>query len=153
MRQGTKRNVTKRIPVMEEKYTPFMWLADLTVNKKPWLDHTEDQIKTWSTVLMNKIIGTNPLYVEAVNYIQKYISILPPKEVYLYYQNILPKSNIYFPFKKAKKSNNKLIELYSKYSNISIEEVSELYQILGKKEVILDLQKYGLTEKEIQKLI
>ena len=138
---------------MEEKYTPFMWLADLTVKKKPWSDHADDQNKTWSTVLMNKIIGTNPDYVEAVNYIQKYVSILPPKEVYTYYQNILPKANVYFPFKKSKKQNNKLIELYSKYSGVSLEESTELYYILGKKEVIHELEKYGLTEKEIQKLI
>ncbi len=136
---------------MDNKYTPFTWLEFLTVNKKPWESHADEDKKTWSTVLMNKIIGTNPQYVEFVNYIQKYISILPPKQVYLYYQNILPNKKVYFPFKKPKKIDTKLIEQYAKYTGSSIAEATELCSILGKKELVRELERYGLTDKEISK--
>jgi hypothetical protein len=96
----------------------------------------------------------NPDYIELVNEIQ----ILPPtnkKQIYSIYREYIPKNNKWSKYVKSssKEFDKDLILQLKKHFNVSIREIKDYLKILDKKEVQSILNKQGLEEKEIKKLL
>lgn len=142
--------------------TLFDHISGLTDKKTPWSQLSEMDRKSFSPYMINRFLSMNPDMIEFVNELQKYtIGILAPKEVYNLYLEILPKKKMFLKYIKGdskEKYSEKLIEYVSKYYEFGRRESIECLDILTatpefKVHIETILKAYGLTDKEIKKLI
>ena len=97
-------------------------------------------------------------WTDLVNEIQKYK--LEPKDLYRLYTEILPKGKQWLRYTKGKKVMKHpewVVEIITKYHEVSTKEANEYIDIYysseqGKAELKSILQKFGSEPKEIKKL-
>jgi len=114
--------------------------------------------KTWSNYMIHRFLSMKMDYVEVVNEFQRYN--LKPKELYKLYTNILPKKKEWLRYTKGKKVMKHpqwVVEIVTKYHQVSVKEANEYLEIYysteqGKAELKSILQKFGTEPKEIKKL-
>ena len=133
------------------------WMNQLLVHKKHWNDFTEDEQKKFSPFIINRWLSMDKDFLEIVNYFQKYsIGTLEPREVYKWYCNILPRGkrfNKYIKGKKDKKYNTELIDIMVQHFECSKSQVKDYLDLIAKNELIEILEKYGMNEKTIKRLL
>ena len=108
--------------------------------------------------MVNRFLSMKPEWIELVNELQKYN--LELKELYKLYTNVLPKSKQWLKYTKGKKVMKHpqwVVEIVTKYHEVSIKEANEYLEIYysseqGKAELKSILQKFGTEPKEIKKL-
>ena len=137
--------------------TIFNWINEILVSKKHWNDFTEDEQKKFSPFIINRWLSMDKDFLEIVNYFQKYsIGTLEPREVYKWYCDMLPKGkrfNKYIKSKKEKKYNTELIDIMVKHFECSKSQVKDYLELIQKNELIEILEKYGMNEKTIKRLL
>ena len=133
------------------------WMNQLLVHKKHWDDFTEDEQKKFSPFIINRWLSMDKDFIEIVNYFQKYsIGTLESREVYKWYCDMLPKGkrfNKYIKSKKEKKYNTELIDIMVKHFECSKSQVKDYLELIQKNELIEILEKYGMNEKIIKRLL
>jgi len=133
------------------------WMNQLLVHKKHWDDFTEDEQKKFSPFIINRWLSMDKDFIEIVNYFQKYsIGTLESREVYKWYCDMLPKGkrfNKYIKSKKEKKYNTELIDIMVKHFECSKSQVKDYLELIQKNELIEILEKYGMNEKTIKRLL
>jgi len=96
-------------------------------------------------------------FLEIVNFFQKYsIETLESREVYKWYCDMLPKGkrfNKYIKGKKDKKYNTELIDIMVTHFECSKSQVKDYLDLIAKNELIEILEKYGMNEKTIKRLL
>src|SRR5690606_27071652 len=88
-------------------------------------DLDEEDQKTFNNYMVNRIISMNPDYIPIVNEFQRFYGELRPREVYLFYSQLLPKKkqfNKYIKGKKEIRYEDWLIDILVTYYNISKSE-------------------------------
>ena len=137
--------------------TIFDWVNQILVHKKHWNDFTEDEQKKFSPFIINRWLSMESEFIEIVNYFQKFaIGTLEPREVYKWYCEILPKGkrfNKYIKGKKDKKYNTELIDIMVMHFECSKSQVKDYLDLIAKDELIEILEKYGMNEKTIKRLL
>ncbi len=137
--------------------TIFNWINEILVSKKHWDDFTEDEQKKFSPFIINRWLSMDKDFLEIVNYFQKYsIGTLEPREVYKWYCDILPKGkrfNKYIKGKKDKKYNTELIDIMVTHFECSKSQVKDYLDLIEKNELMEILEKYGMNEKTIKRLL
>ena len=137
--------------------TIFNWINEILVSKKHWNDFTEDEQKKFSPSIINRWLSMDKDFLEIVNYFQKYsIGTLEPREVYKWYCDMLPKGkrfNKYIKGKKDKKYNTELIDIMVMHFECSKLQVKDYLELIHKNELIEILEKYGMNEKTIKRLL
>jgi len=137
--------------------TIFNWINEILVSKKHWNDFTEDEQKKFSPFIINRWLSMDKDFLEIVNYFQKYsIGTLEPREVYKWYCDMLPKGkrfNKYIKGKKDKKYNTELIDIMVMHFECSKLQVKDYLDLIAKNELIEILEKYGMNEKTIKRLL
>jgi hypothetical protein len=137
--------------------TIFNWINEILVSKKHWNDFTEDEQKKFSPFIINRWLSMDKEFIEIVNYFQKYaIGTLEPREVYKWYCDVLPKGkrfNKYIKGKKDKKYNTELIDIMVQHFECSKSQVKDYLDLIAKDELIDILEKYGMNEKTIKRLL
>ena len=137
--------------------TIFNWINEILVSKKHWNEFTEDEQKKFSPFIINRWLSMDKDFLEIVNYFQKYsIGTLEPREVYKWYCDILPKGkrfNKYIKGKKDKKYNTELIDIMVTHFECSKSQVKDYLDLIAKNELIEILEKYGMNEKTIKRLL
>ena len=137
--------------------TIFNWINEILVSKKHWNDFTEDEQKKFSPFIINRWLSMDKDFLEIVNYFQKYsIGTLEPREVYKWYCDMLPKGkrfNKYIKGKKDKKYNTELIDIMVMHFECSKSQVKDYLDLIAKDELIDILEKYGMNEKTIKRLL
>ena len=137
--------------------TIFNWINEILVSKKHWNDFTEDEQKKFSPFIINRWLSMDKDFLEIVNYFQKYsIGTLEPREVYKWYCDMLPKGkrfNKYIKGKKDKKYNTELIDIMVTHFECSKSQVKDYLELINKDELVEILQKYGMNEKTIKRLL
>ena len=132
-------------------------MNQLLVHKKHWNDFTEDEQKKFSPFIINRWLSMDKDFIEIVNYFQKYsIGTLEPREVYKWYCDMLPKGkrfNKYIKGKKDKKDNTELIDIMVQHFECSKSQVKDYLDLIAKDELIEILEKYGMNEKTIKRLL
>ena len=133
------------------------WINQLLVNKKHWNDFTEDEQKKFSPFIINRWLSMDKDFIEIVNVFQKYaIGTLEPREVYMWYRDVLPKGkrfNRYIKGKKDKKFNTELIDIMVTHFECSKSQVKDYLDLIAKDELIEILEKYGMNEKTIKRFL
>ena len=137
--------------------TIFNWINEILVSKKHWNDFTEDEQKKFSPFIINRWLSMDNEFLEIVNFFQKYsIGTLEPREVYKWYCDMLPKGkrfNKYIKGKKDKKYNTELIDIMVQHFECSKSQVKDYLDLIAKNELIEILEKYGMNEKTIKRLL
>ena len=137
--------------------TIFNWINEILVSKKHWNEFTEDEQKKFSPFIINRWLSMDKDFLEIVNFFQKYsIGTLEPREVYKWYCGVLPKGkrfNKYIKGKKDKKYNTELIDMMTKHFECSKSQVKDYLDLIAKNELIEILEKYGMNEKTIKRLL
>ena len=137
--------------------TIFNWINEILVTKKHWDDFTEDEQKKFSPFIINRWLSMDKDFLEIVNFFQKYsIGTLEPREVYKWYCDMLPKGkrfNKYIKGKKDKKYNTELIDIMVTHFECSKSQVKDYLDLIAKDELIEILEKYGMNEKTIKRLL
>ena len=133
------------------------WMNQLLVHKKHWNEFTEDEQKKFSPFIINRWLSMDKEFLEIVNFFQKYsIGTLEPREVYKWYCDMLPKGkrfNKYIKGKKDKKYNTELIDIMIRHFECSKSQVKDYLELIQKNELIEILEKYGMNEKTIKRLL
>ena len=137
--------------------TIFDWINQILVKKTHWNEFTEDEQKKFSPFIINRWLSMDKDFLEIVNYFQKYsIGTLEPREVYKWYCDMLPKGkrfNKYIKGKKDKKYNTELIGIMVTHFECSKSQVKDYLDLIAKNELIEILEKYGMNEKIIKRLL
>ena len=137
--------------------TIFDWVNNILVHKKHWNDFTEDEQKKFSPFIINRWLSMDKEFLEIVNYFQKYsIGTLEPREVYKWYCDMLPRGkrfNKYIKGKKDKKYNTELLEIMVTHFECSKSQVKDYLDLIAKDELMEILEKYGMNEKTIKRLL
>ena len=137
--------------------TIFNWINEILVSKKHWNDFTNDEQKKFSPFIINRWLSMDNEFLEIVNFFQKYsIGTLEPREVYKWYCDMLPKGkrfNKYIKGKKDKKYNTELIDIMVTHFECSKSQVKDYLDLIAKDELIEILEKYGMNEKTIKRLL
>ena len=137
--------------------TIFDWINQILVKKTHWNEFTEDEQKKFSPFIINRWLSMDKDFLEIVNYFQKYsIGTLEPREVYKWYCDMLPKGkrfNKYIKGKKDKKYNTELIDIMVMHFECSKSQVKDYLDLIVKDELIEILEKYGMNEKTIKRLL
>ena len=137
--------------------TIFNWINEILVSKKHWNEFTEDEQKKFSPFIINRWLSMDKDFLEIVNFFQKYsIGTLEPREVYKWYCDMLPKGkrfNKYIKGKKDKKYNTELIDIMVMHFECSKSQVKDYLDLIAKDELIEILEKYGMNEKTIKRLL
>ena len=137
--------------------TIFDWINQILVKKTHWDKFTKDEQKKFSPFIINRWLSMDKEFLEIVNYFQKYsIGTLEPREVYKWYCDMLPKGkrfNKYIKGKKDKKYNTELIDTMVINFECSKSQVKDYLELIHKDELIEILQKYGMNEKTIKRLL
>ena len=137
--------------------TIFDWVNNILVSKKNWDDFTEDEQKKFSPFIINRWLSMDKEFLEIVNYFQKYsIGTLEPREVYKWYCDMLPRGkrfNKYIKGKKDKKYNTELIDIMVMHFECSKSQVKDYLDLIAKDELTEILEKYGMNEKTIKRLL
>ena len=137
--------------------TIFDWINQQLVKKTHWNEFTEDEQKKFSPFIINRWLSMDKDFLEIVNFFQKYsIGTLDSREVYKWYCNMLPKGkrfNKYIKGKKDKKYNTELIDIMVTHFECSKSQVKDYLDLIAKDELIEILEKYGMNEKTIKRLL
>ena len=137
--------------------TIFDWINQMLVTKKHWDEFTEDEQKKFSPFIINRWLSMDKDFLEIVNFFQKYsIGTLEPREVYKWYCDMLPKGkrfNKYIKGKKDKKYNTELIDIMVMHFECSKSQVKDYLDLIAKDELMEILEKYGMNEKTIKRLL
>jgi hypothetical protein len=132
----------------------FDWLKEINSTKSHPDTFTNQDWDIWNSYMVHRFLSMNPDYIELVNEVQA----LPPsnkKQIYSIYREYIPKNNKWSKYVKSssKEFDKDLILQLKKHFNVSIREIKDYLKILDKKEVQSILNKQGLEEKEIKKLL
>ena len=137
--------------------TIFDWINQILVKKKHWDSFTEDEQKKFSPFIINRWLSMDKDFLEIVNFFQKYsIGTLESREAYKWYCDMLPKGkrfNKYIKGKKDKKYNTELLDIMVMHFECSKSQVKDYLELIHKNELIEILEKYGMNEKTIKRLL
>ena len=137
--------------------TIFDWINQILVKKTHWNEFTEDEQKKFSPFIINRWLSMDKDFLEIVNFFQKYsIGTLEPREVYKWYCDMLPKGkrfNKYIKGKKDKKYNTELLNIMVMHFECSKSQVKDYLDLISKNELMEILEKYGMNEKTIKRLL
>jgi len=134
--------------------TIFDWLKEITGTKKQWSSFNEDDQKQFNPYMVHRYISMYEPYIEVANFAQT----LPQNDkekIYQFYCNMIPKNNVWLKYVKdsKKKSNEKILKCIADYYTVSLGEAEDYIYILKKEGIEHILEKSGVDEKEIKKLL
>ena len=131
------------------------WMNQLLVHKKHWNDFTKDEQKKFSPFIINRWLSMDSEFIEIVNIFQKYaIGTLEPREVYMWYRDVLPKGkrfNKYIKGKKLKKYDENVIKILCRHFECSKIQVREYVDLMNKEDIENILELYGNKLKKTRR--
>ena len=133
----------------------FSWINELFVGKRNWDTFSDADKKKFSPFMVNRYLSMNDDFLPFVNYFQKYtIEVMPPKVVYQFYCNLLPKKKTYLKYLTGNKYkiDDTVVECLIKYFEVSKKQALEYYRLMDKKDLKLLLKKFGKSDKEIKNM-
>ena len=131
----------------------FSWINELFVGKRNWDTFSDADKKKFSPFMVNRYLSMNDDFLSFVNYFQKYtIEVMPPKVVYQFYCNLLPKKKTYLRYlsSKKEKTNDKVVPFIMEYFEVSKLQAADYYDLMTKEDLKLLLKKFGKSDKEIK---
>ena len=113
--------------------------------------------KTFTAYMINRFLSMNMNYIDIVNEVQCFTNgQLGNKEVYNLYKDLLPKKKSFFGYIKGTKNtkySDSMLDYLTRYFQVSKREVKDYLDLMSQQEIQSILQKYGLNEKEIKRVV
>jgi hypothetical protein len=137
-----------------KKFTIFDWLNEITLKKRDWSEFNEEEKNEFNPYLINRFLSMNKDYIELVNYIQN-IPYTEKEKYYKIYKELIPKRKVWLKYIKSqvKDPNSELTGIISKHYEFSKREARMYLEYLRKDEIQDILEKRGIDEKQIKKLL
>jgi len=132
----------------------FDWLKEINTKKTHPNEFINQDWDTWNSYMVHRFLSMNPDFIELVNEVQM-LSPTNKKQIYSIYREYIPRNNKWSKYIKSsiKDPDKDLVEYLKNYFKVSTREIKDYLKILDKKEVQSILNKQGLEEKEIKKLL
>ncbi len=139
---------------MKEINNIFEWLNEITYNKTPVKEISEDSWEKFNNYMINRFVSFEPKYLDLVSIAQT-IHPQDKEKLYSFYCKVLPKQKKFFRYMKPKEKgiSDKLIYYITQYFECGKEEAITYYKLLDKNQVLDMLQNLGVDPKEGKKLI
>lgn len=139
---------------MRSPKTTFEWLNEITLNKTPVHEFTEESWSKFNSYMIHRYLSMNIHYIDIVNYVQK-VNPQSKKEIYTIYQTMIPKGKVYLKYIKNQNRKNykEVAEYVAEYLECSLGEADEYIPILQEHGIRGILWKMGVEENETEKLI
>lgn len=120
---------------------------------------SDEEKKTYSVYMINRLISMNPDYIELVNEFQKISSVVSGRESYLFYSKIIPKRrqfNKYIKSSKKSSLSEEVVKLVAKHFMVSEAEAEGYVKLYlksddGIENLISLLKSYAWSDKKIKK--
>ena len=134
--------------------TVFNWLNEITVKKPPSSQFSQEDWDGWNSYMVHRFLSMNISYIDVVNAAQRF-QPTDKKGIYNFYKDFLPKKKIWNKYikNKNKKDSKELSKIIANYLELGINEANSYIPLLNKGEIDNILNRIGLEEKEIKKLI
>ena len=134
--------------------TLFDFLKEITGNKKKWSSFSEEDQKQFNPYMVHRYISMYEPYIDVANMAQ-WLPHNDKEKIYQFYCTMIPKNNVWLKYVKGsrKKANETILKYVSEYYTISLGEAEDYLPILKKEGVEYILEKSGVNEKEIKKLL
>ena len=137
---------------------PFDHIKNLHTKKRRWEDFNDEEKKSFNVFIINKGLSMNPNYLGIVNMVQNFTGlnqILPPKEVFNIYFNLLPTNFRYYKWIKGEKTkkDKEKAEYLAIHFKVSTREAYDYLKILDRKTInsIIKNYKNDTQRKTIQR--
>jgi Bacteriophage clamp loader A subunit len=117
---------------------------------------TEQEKKTFNQYVILMGLSMDKECIEEVSYISKYLNLMPDKQFYKVCCDIIPYGKKFSKWIKSSKVkfDKEIINKLSIYYKIGGDEANEYCEILVQNDKLLEiLSKFGMTEKEVKKLL
>lgn len=130
------------------------WLKQINSVKTDPAIFSDKDWELWNSYMVHRFMSMNSDYLELVNEAQK-INPQNKKEIYSIYREYIPKNNKWNKYIKSniKSQKQELLKYLSRYWECSQNEVKEYLNFLGDDEIIRILQRMGIQQKELNKLL
>ena len=130
------------------------WLKQINNIKADPNSFSEKDWELWNSYMVHRFISMNRDFLPIVNEVQT----IPPqnkKEIYTIYREFIPKNNKWNKYIKSsvKQPNNDLVNKLSNILECSKSEVKTYLNILESDELIHILNRVGIDNKELKKLL
>jgi hypothetical protein len=142
--------------------TPFNHIDAIFTNQKvSYFDELSDvDKKTFTPYVISMGISMNPNFLPIVNEANKYWGQLGPREIYLFYSQLLPNGRQFNKWIKGKKDESYeswLVNLVAKHYEVSTYEAKDYLAIFyktdeGKTSLRTLLENYGIEPKKLKKV-
>lgn len=132
----------------------FDWLKQITYEKQSWDSFTEEDRASFNPYMIHRFLSMNPEYIEFVNLIQN-IPYTEKEKIYKLYLYTIPKKNMFLKYIKSTrtKTREELLQHLASHYECSLREADEYYHMLHNDTIKGILQKRGVEDKEIKKLL
>lgn len=134
--------------------SPFEAIDNLTVHKTYWKDLGENDKKSVSIFMINRILSMNQDYIEFVDMVQRWYN-MPIKTYYDLWAHMLPSNKFYYKYikKTEDKYNKDLVEAIKTYYEVSASEAKTYIDRLSKESLENILYSTGYDQKQIKKMV
>lgn len=141
--------------------SPFDHVNAIQTDKRiEYFDELEEsERKAFPSYMIHRILSMNPEYIEVVNEFQRYHGEVGPREVYLFYSQIIPKGRKYSKYVKGKKESKfdeVLVDAVRKYHQVSTNDAIYYISILietpeGREALLRILKFFGIDGTKLVK--
>lgn len=134
--------------------TLFDWLKEINYKKTDPNQFTTDDWKSFTPFMINRYLSLHPELIVLVNEVQM-LNTTNKKVLYNAYRHLLPKQSRFAKYIKGRsgKVNNELVDVVSRYFELSKKEAKEYIKMLSHTELSGIVGLYGYTSKQIKKIV
>jgi hypothetical protein len=153
---------TKKLPASPKSKTLFDHINQIrNVKNEHYFDElTDAEKKGFNQYIILMGLSMDKDCIDEVASLYQYISIIPNRHFYKVCCDIFPRSSKFFKWIKnsGEKINTPVCKKIAEYYSVGLREANEYYICMmasesGKLELRNLISKYGLTEKEVDKLL
>jgi hypothetical protein len=146
----------------DKKVTVFDIVKIMTTTERKWSDLSDEEKNVVEPFMIIMILSMHPDLLEICNEFQRYAisSDLSPREVYTFFNELLPKRSYYSTWIKGTKDssyNDHLISLIAQEYECSKTQAYEYLNILTESNnieaIVKIVSKYGYTEAQVEAII
>ena len=130
------------------------WLKQINYIKADPSSFSDKDWDIWNSYMVHRFISMNPDYIDIANEVQS-INPQNKKEIYSVYREYIPKNNKWNKYIKSnvKQHKSELLTYLAKYWECSQNEVKEYLDFLEDDEILRILERMGIQQKELNKLL
>jgi hypothetical protein len=156
---GGIKKLAPETEIAKRNITPLDYISWLTDKKRKWETFDEIEQKQFAPFIILKWLSMSQDLTPYISLIIKYtIGVLDAQQIYMFLYHLLPKQKFYYNYVKKTKSekyNKELMDIFVNEYQISRREVADYLDFYksNKEHIRKVVSKYGLTEKEVDKLL